>query len=357
MRSIYIASVEHFSGKTALCLGLGKHLQKDGYKVGYLKPLSLQPWTAAGHTVDEDAAFVKEALNLKAEAWELSPVVLTANFLREQLTAAPEINLLEKVKTAFDAVGAGQDIVLLEGGSSLREGYTVGLATPEMPAQLDSRVLLMVKYNDDVSVLDDTLASADRLGEHLGGVLLNRVPAQAEAFAMHTLTPYLERHGVPVLGVLPETRYLAALTVGELVDVLGAELLTRYYRPQAVVENLTVGAMTAEAAMTRFRQQSNKAVITGGDRADIQMAALETSTTCLILTGNIPPSPLVVKQAEEFGVAVMLAPRHTMETIDLIEGAYGKTRLGHPAKLRQFQALLEKHFDFGRCYEIFGVGQ
>ena len=67
---------------------------------------------------------------------------------------------------------------------------------------------------------------------------------------------------------------------------------------------LTVGAMTADAALSRFRRSSNKAVITGGDRTDIQLAALETSTTCLILTGNLRPSPLVIKQAEEFGIAV-----------------------------------------------------
>ncbi len=37
----------------------------------------------------------------------------------------------------------------------------------------------------------------------------------------------------------------------------------------------------------------NMAVITGGDRTDLQLAALETSTTCLILTGSISPDPLI----------------------------------------------------------------
>ncbi|GAG01664.1 unnamed protein product, partial [marine sediment metagenome] len=60
MKSIYITSVERFSGKTAVCLALGKRLQKDGYMVGYLKPLSLQPWLSEGRVADEDAAFVKE---------------------------------------------------------------------------------------------------------------------------------------------------------------------------------------------------------------------------------------------------------------------------------------------------------
>jgi uncharacterized protein len=121
------------------------------------------------------------------------------------------------------------------------------------------------------------------------------------------------------------------------------------------VENLTVGAMTAEAALSRFRRSSNKAVITGGDRTDIQLAALETSTTCLILTGNLRPSPLVIKQAEEFGIAVLLVRNNTMETIEQIEKFFGKTRLGQTGKLKQFQALLEAHLDKSRLYDALGL--
>ena len=55
MKSLYITSVSSFSGKTAVCLALGKQFQADGKKVGYLKPLSLQPWLTKGHIADEDA--------------------------------------------------------------------------------------------------------------------------------------------------------------------------------------------------------------------------------------------------------------------------------------------------------------
>ena len=64
MKSLYITSVENHSGKTATCLALGKHFQADGLKVGYLKPLSLQPWRIGGKIADEDAAFVKQILEL-----------------------------------------------------------------------------------------------------------------------------------------------------------------------------------------------------------------------------------------------------------------------------------------------------
>jgi BioD-like phosphotransacetylase family protein len=44
MKSLYVTSVSTFSGKTALALGLGLRMQAAGMKVGYLKPVSTQPY-------------------------------------------------------------------------------------------------------------------------------------------------------------------------------------------------------------------------------------------------------------------------------------------------------------------------
>jgi len=361
MKSLSITSVEHYSGKTATCLALGMRFQADGYQVGYLKPLSMLPYRISDlksgtvHIADEDAAFVKEILNLTGEPWELSPVVLTPEFLEESLKTGQVPELMGKVKAAYQRAIAGKDILLLEGGGSLREGYVVGLPTLEVAKQLTSQMLVVVRYRGEVQILDDVLAAQFMLGEGLCGVIMNRVPAEAKVFVSKIAIPYIEKRGVPVFGALPDLKSLSALTVGELIKVLDAEVLTRLTRQQALVENLTVGAMTADTALSRFRKYSNKAVITGGDRTDIQLAALETSTTCLVLTGNLRPSPLVVKQAEEFGVAVLLVRTNTMETIEAIERVFGKTRLGEKTKLTQFQALMDENCDYERLYKAIGM--
>ncbi len=359
MKHLYITSVERYSGKTATCLAIGKHLQADGYKVGYLKPLSLQPWRVAGEIADEDADFVKKSLGLTADVWELSPVVLTPSFLRVHLVS-PQLHkddgeLMGKVVEAVEYLSEGKDILILEGGGSLREGYVVGLPTPAVAATIGGSVLAIVKYRDEVRVLDDALTAQHRLGDLLCGVIINRVPSQDSGFVNDIAIPFLENRGIPVLGVLPEVTSLAALTVAELVKVLNAEVVTECYAPDALVETLTVGAMTTDAALRRFRKQTNKAVITGGDRTDIQLAALETSTTCLVLTGNLNPSPLVVRQADEFGVCILLVRSNTMETVEAIESVFGKTRLGQPVKLQQFEALLATHLDYRRLYKNIGL--
>jgi uncharacterized protein len=355
MKSLYITSVDEYSGKTALCLALGKRLIDDGNKVGYLKPLSLQPWRVGGKLVDEDAAFVKQALGLAVAPADLSPVVVTSELLQEHLTGAGEADLMPKVRAAAEAAAKGQDILLLEGGGSLREGYVMGLPTPQVATELGSQILAVVKYRDAVHLMDDILTAQFRLGEALGGVIINRVPADMQDFVEEVARPYLETNGIPIFGILPEVSTLAALTVDELLEVLDAEVLTETKTTDAVIENLTVGAMTADAALSRMRKQRNKAVITGGDRTDIQLTALETSTTCLVLTGNLHPSPLIIKQADTMGVPVLLVAENTMEAIERIDRIFGKTRLGQTAKLEQFQALLNEHVDLKRLYECFNL--
>ena len=356
MKSLYITSVERYSGKTATCLALGRRFQRDGHRVGYLKPLSLQPWRASGKVADEDAAFVKEVLGLSAEPWELSPVVVTPELLKGYLLGKEREDLMGRIKQAYELASGGQDILLLEGGGSLREGYTLGLPTPEVASAFGSNALAVVKYRDQIRMLDDALAAQTRLGGILDGVIINRVPEEAAQFVAGLAIPFLEERGIAVFGALPEVRGLEALALSELVQVLDAEVLGSKYEPQALVENFTVGAMTGEAALRVFRRQTNKAVITGGDRTDIQLAALETSTICLILTGNLAPSPLIVKQADEFGVTILLVRSNTIETVEAIERIFGKTRLGQPAKLEQFEALFEANVDLSRLYRSLGLG-
>ena len=355
MKSIYVTSVERYSGKTAACLVLGQRLLADGRAVGYLKPLSLQPWRSEGHWADEDAGFVKEALDLEAEPWEMSPVVVTRDYLQAHLDDDAENDLLDKVRAAMRVAGKDKEVLILEGGGSLREGYAVGLPTPDVATTLGSAVLAVVKYRDEVRLLDDALTAQTRLGDLLRGVIINRVPADAADYVRKDAIPYLERQGIPVLGALPEERGLEAISLGELLQVVGGEVLTENQDPDALVETLTVGAMTSDVALSRFRKQARKAVIPGGDRADIQLAALETSTVCLILTGNLRPSPLILKQAEESGVAVVLVPENTLETVEAVDAIFGKTRMAQAAKLEQFQALFDQHVDWARLFKNFGL--
>jgi BioD-like phosphotransacetylase family protein len=352
MKALYINSLENFSGKTAVCLALGKRLQAEGHRVGYLKPVSYQPMQVGGHVVDEDASFVKNVMALELDPWELCPVVVSPDVPPECLTPDETCGYPEKVQEAFEKVQVDKDVVLLEGGGSLRQGYAIGLATPFVADMLDAAALAVVKFRGRIRMLDDAIAAQFRLGERLLGVVLNRIPEQEWEFTTRRAIPVLEKRGIRVLGALPERPHLAAISVDELVETLNARIITGEDKGEALIDSLMVGAMGAQEALSRFRVYQNKAVITGGDRTDVQLAALETSTIALVLTGNLRPSAAVVERAASQGVVVMVVQHNTMEAVESIESVFGKTRLGQAEKLAHFEALMAEHMDYKRFFEL-----
>lgn len=355
MQSLYITSVVTFSGKTALCLGLGRHMQNQGLQVGYMKPVSTQGSGLGQQAIDEDAEFVSRVLRLDQSTPLTAPVIVNDALLNQHMRGELDRDLWDEVKSAYQTIAEGRDVMLLEGGASMQDGFAIGLNTVAVLRELDTPALVITRWRESAYLLDDIMAAKHRIADHMVGVVINAVPKQAWEDVTGTMVPYLEGQDIPVYGVLPYKKQLMTISIGELHDLLDGEFLTGAHLKDRLVENLSVGAMTVEAALPRFRRQPNKAVITGGDRADLQAAALETSTLCLVLSGNLRPSATVIKRAEELGVAVLLVKQSTIEVVEIIERKLGKTRLGQAEKLNRFQAMLAEYFDYGRLLADLGL--
>ena len=155
MKSIYITSVDPYSGKTAFSLVLGRLLKDRGFKIGYMKPLSFQPWRYGDKVADEDAAFVRDILQLPYQPWDLSPIVMTSEYLSECLQVKDQVGLMEEITTTAERISEGKDVMIYEGGGSLREGYVVNLPAVEVAKKLNSKVLAIVRYKDRRHLLDD----------------------------------------------------------------------------------------------------------------------------------------------------------------------------------------------------------
>src|SRR5690606_26950317 len=126
---------------------------------------------------------------------------------------------------------------------------------------------------------------------------------------------YLNSAKINVFGCVTSERLLSSVSIREMAKHLEGTILSATYKQDELVESFMLGAMGAELALKFFREKPDKAVITGGDRADIQLAALETDTKCLILTGNFSPSSIVVGRAEELGVPLLLVKYDTLTTV------------------------------------------
>ena len=353
MKALYITSAETFSGKSALCIGLGLQFQKDGLKAGYMKPVNVNCQVKEGVAYDEDVFFAKQVYGMAEPADLISPVALTPARLEQQLRG-PETDFQPKLKEAFAKLAEGRDVLVLEGGRSLREGYVANLPPKKVVEMVDAGVLAVIKY-DDTLLVDRAMTAQNYFGKNFLGVVINEVPKTQTEIVRDVIVPFLTRHNIKVFGVLPKDQMLSAPSVRELAEGLHAEILCSSECSDELVEHMLVGAMGVESALSYFRRKPNKAVITGGDRADIQLAALETSTRCLMLTGNIYPSPSVLNRAEELCVPVLLTKLDTLATIEIIEGFFGKSRFQQPKKMERFTALLDENLDYAALYKALGL--
>ncbi len=96
--------------------------------------------------------------------------------------------------------------------------------------------------------------------------------------------------------------------------------------------------------------------VTGGDRTDIQLAALETSSHCLILTGQLPPDELVLRRGEDVEVPVLSVDYDTLSTVEIIDRTFGSVRPHEPFKVECVKKLMAQYFDFKRLFNHFHLG-
>jgi BioD-like phosphotransacetylase family protein len=354
MVTLYVASTDKASGKTALCVGLGRRLQDDGFSVGYLKPISLSARRLEGKVVDEDAQFIKAELKLEEPVSDLVPIALDPQAVESIMRKQKWLDYPKRLADVYERVAKGKDVMLIEGVDRLSAGGLVKLPANEVCRLLQAKSVTVLRYTGPLT-LDPVLFYRRVLGEPMIGAVLNSVPRRLRDSAEEIAKPYLQKEGIQVYGVLPEERFLMSVSVRELADALDTELVTRPDKGAELVENLMVGAMTGDIALSYFRQKPHKAVITGGDRTDIQLAALQTSTKCLILSGNLYPQDMIKGVAEEMGVPIIVSKHDTLTTIEIVEGFFGKSRFQQEKKTERFQELLDEHFDFTSLYVRLGL--
>ncbi|PSQ28631.1 hypothetical protein BRD03_02785 [Halobacteriales archaeon QS_9_68_17] len=340
-----VTSIDESTGKTAITLALAQLAAEAGEEVGYMKPKGTRLQSNVGKTLDGDPMLARDVLGLDAEMHQMEPIVYSPTFVEQAVRGKEDpAELRETVAEQFDALAADKDHVFVEGGGSLTTGGIIDLTDDAVAEVIDARVVLVATYERPTDV-DDVVAAADRLGDRLDGVVFNLV-ADADYDELETdVVPFLEGRGTPVEGVLPRERDLAGVTVGDLADELGAQVLTEVPTGE-YVERFSVGAMGSDEALRHFRRTKDAAVITGGDRADIHTAALEApGVKCLILTGGHRPSGAVVGKAAEKGVPILLVQTDTLTTVDRAEEVVRSGRTRDAETVDAMQALLADHAD------------
>ena len=353
MVCIYFTSEVGLSGLHTLCIGLGRRFREENLTVGYIKPVGHRYFTVEGQVTDEDAAFMRQTLELKEDLADICPVVLTPQLVNTAYMEGAS-GLLERVMSAFARVSEGKDVVLVQGAYTSLQGRFMGLSAYQLAPLFKARVILVERF-DDAFQADNVLAARDDFGESLVGVIYNIIPPNRESFVADILAPSLEKLGIAVLGKIPADRLLNSINVGDLAELLDGRVLAGEANLDNLVEDIVVGAMSQEHAMSVFRKFRNLCVVTGGDRSDIMLAAMEAKARCLILTGNLYPSSIILGKAEEMGIPVVMVGMDTFSTAERADMIIRSARTHEVKKLERLQELIDCCVDLPRLRQLTGI--
>ena len=345
MKTLLLASTEESTGKTAVALALGQLAQEDDRAVGYMKPKGTRLQSNVGKTLDADPMLAREILGLDAEMHEMEPIVYSPTFIEGAIRGREDVDELgDRVMEAFEAISEEKDLMVVEGAGNFTTGSIVDLADDQIADLFDAEVLLLERIGS-VNDIDRILGAVDQFEERIGGIVFNAVSDSMFDLVESDIVPFLEGQGIPVFGVIPQDRELAGVTLSDLTDELGGQVLTST-EEDVFVERVLVGAMSGESALSHFRRTKDAAVITGGDRADIQRAALEApGVKALILTGGFEPAGAVLGKAAERNVPVLKVQADTLATVERAEELIRGGRVRDARTVEHMRTLLHDHVD------------
>ena len=299
--SVMLVSNMTKSGKSAICVGLISVLIERGKKVGYMKPIGNALVEVEKKLVDEDALVMKGLFSFSEPLETISPIPYTEKLIQSSIKG--EITDLQSTITkAFAEISSGKDFVVVEGAGSLGTGSVISLSNSQVAKLLDLPVVLVASDKDFVE--DDILTSLSLLryeGIRVCGVVVNDVPS----YRVKWMERFLDSLEVPMVSIIPSEPRLRTVTVNEIVELTGADVLSAHHNLDGEVGTLVVGALDPESSVRSFRRRKDVVIVTGSGRSDIISTAIGCCVKCVVVSGEHPPDRAVVSYAEECGVPVL----------------------------------------------------
>jgi BioD-like phosphotransacetylase family protein len=313
MNKIIIASLRKNAGKTTVMVGMAKALNK---KIGYLKPFGDRLIYNKKRLWDYDSALIANIFALSE-----NPEDMSIGFDHSKLRYMYDENITrEKVSELAANMAQGKDILLVEGGRDLAYGISVYLDAVSLARYLGGNLVIVIS-GDENTVFDDITyvkKNMDLSGINFKGIIINKVQNMDDF--KETYLPQIQKIGVPVLGVIPYQKDLTYFSVSYLSERLFAKVVTGEGHLNRTVKNIFIGAMSVNAALQQpLLKKEGILMITGGDRTDMILVALDYQVTGIILTNNVVPPAHIISKATERKVPMLMVPYDTYETARRID--------------------------------------
>ncbi len=349
---VFIAATRQNDGKTTTSLGLFGALKKRLGRIGYIKPVGQRFVEIEEQKIDEDTVLMDAVYPMNCPLVDMSPIAVEPDFTRKYLQSSNNEALVKKILKAFDRVAWEKDFVLCEGSGHAGVGSVFDLSNAQVAKILGCKVIIVTqggigKPIDEVSL---NQALFEKEGVEIIGVIINKVTEEKIPEITRFVRSGLKRKGLELLGVLPHEQLLSNPTMDLIRDELRAELLNAPPTLHAPVDDVVVGAMSAQNAMRFFKR--GVLLITPGDREDILLAAgamtnpqSEEKMAGIVLTGGLRPDTSVLKAIQSIPIPVLLAGADSYQVASKVHNLIVKTRPADAEKISLIRDIVAQHIN------------
>jgi BioD-like phosphotransacetylase family protein len=355
---VFIAATRQNDGKTTTSLGLIAALQKSFPRVGYIKPVGQRFIEIEDEKIDEDTVLMNAVYRLNTPLVDMSPIAVEPDFTRKYLQAANNDALVKRIQKAFDRVAWEKDFVLCEGSGHAGVGSVFDLSNARVAKLLGAKVIIVSQGGIGKPIDEIALNQAlfEKEGVEIIGVILNKVIGVKVDYISDFARRGLKRQGLELLGVLPYEQILRNPSMELIQEELHAQLLNPTANLGMLVDDVVVGAMSAQNAIGFFK--AGVLLITPGDREDIVLAAcasLELHHSAkmagVVLTGGLRPGENILKIIRSIETPFMIVKDDSYEVASKVNNLIVKTRPADAEKISLIRNIVAKNVNVKKIIE------
>ncbi len=339
MGVLQILSQEPGSGKTTLATALLVRLAQRQITGAYYKLFS-KPDHSGGE--DPNPEFIHQSLLAPSggpgipSAQPLPTDAATSSSLLDAVGRQIQSGVVSLRGPATGIILDGPDLAAGTGLTSTAAAQTTDLA--------GAKALVLFRHSPSLTVTG-IMQTVEPFGSNLAGIAMTRVTKHRLEETKAGILAELRSLGMPVVGLIPESRVLQGPTVRQISETLGARWVQEPVNLDAPVQQFLIGGNIMDSGPEYYGRYDNQAVIVRSQRPDIQIASLLAGTRCLVLTGGGEPTEYVKTEAMQRDVPLMVVSSNTLDTAEALAPLVD---LAHPrnlAKITEFARQLDGHLD------------
>ena len=355
-KSIYVAATSQHVGKTTSTLGLVALMRSLGIKVGYCKPVGQKYVNTRNIKVDKDAYLFSDVMKFELDSDVHSPVILgkgaTEKFLDhpEQYTHFHN-NILKAKKALEDCY----EMVIYEGTGHPGVGSVVGLSNGDVADLLQAGVIIVVEggIGSTIDMLNLCLAEFERKDVPILGVIVNKVRPDKINKIKKYLKIWLDKKGLPLLGVMPYDKSLAWPLMSTITKAIRGKVLYNKHRLTNKIEDYLAGSLIG---MERLNSSKDLLLVVSSQRVDTAVQKIkrmsdimqleESPLSGIILTGLADLKEETVLYIKKHQIPVVRSPLDTYGSVTQISRIEVKINLRTPWKIDKAIEMIKENIDF-----------